>query len=146
MKLGKLDRSTLKLPLALSGGRHATLADFAGHWQPVNRYQAASTSSSRMPVYAASTRDGSLRQLLRRWSSQGGLQLDDRLLQDYPLPSTLAGFHHLSLPQALLALQTLYAQEQVMLELQGRQLLAWQDAPQPEPGASAAGNCREAAC
>ena len=28
----KLDRSTLTLPLALSAGRHATLADYAGHW------------------------------------------------------------------------------------------------------------------
>ena len=140
-------KTLLSLGLMLLAGCAGDAApDFAGHWQPVNRYQAASTSSSRMPVYAASTRDGSLRQLLRRWSTQGGLQLDDRLLQDYPLPSTLAGFHHLSLPQALLALQTLYAQEQVMLELQGRQLLAWQDAPLPEPGASAAGDCREAAC
>ena len=43
MKLGKLDRSTLKLPLALSGGRHATLADFAGHWLVLYFYPKDST-------------------------------------------------------------------------------------------------------
>ena len=32
MKHPRLDRSTLKLPLALSGGRTASLADYAGRW------------------------------------------------------------------------------------------------------------------
>ena len=32
MKQPRLDRSTLKLPLALSGGRTASLADYAGRW------------------------------------------------------------------------------------------------------------------
>src|SRR5690606_42091810 len=32
MKPAKLDRATLQLPLALSGRRSATLADFAGRW------------------------------------------------------------------------------------------------------------------
>ena len=39
----KLDRSILKLPLALSGGRHATLADFAGHWLVLYFYPKDST-------------------------------------------------------------------------------------------------------
>lgn len=108
--------------------------NFGGSWQPVNRYPSAAATT---PTYVISARDGSLRPLLQRWSAQGGLQLEDRLSQDYPLPATLTGFRHLSLPQALLALQTLYAHEQVMLELQGRQLLAWQDGP---------GDCAEAAC
>ena len=66
-------KTLLSLGLMLLAGCAGDAApDFAGHWQPVNRYQAASTSSSRMPVYAASTRDGSLRQLLRRWSGSIG--------------------------------------------------------------------------
>ena len=108
--------------------------NFGGSWQPVNRYPSAAATT---PTYVISARDASLRSLLQRWSTQDGLQLDDRLNQDYPLPATLTGFRHLSLPQALLALQTLYAREQVMLELQGRQLLAWQDG---------AAECREATC
>lgn len=39
----KLDRSILKLPLALSGGRHATLADFAGRWLVLYFYPKDST-------------------------------------------------------------------------------------------------------
>lgn len=39
----KLDRSTLTLPLALSAGRHATLADYAGHWLVLYFYPKDST-------------------------------------------------------------------------------------------------------
>ena len=43
-QVGKaLPRSTLKLPLALSGGRHATLADFAGRWLVLYFYPKDST-------------------------------------------------------------------------------------------------------
>ena len=43
MKHGKLDRSTLKLPLALSGGRSAPLADYAGRWLVLYFYPKDST-------------------------------------------------------------------------------------------------------
>ena len=43
MKQPKLDRSTLKLPLALSGGRTATLADFADRWLVLYFYPKDST-------------------------------------------------------------------------------------------------------
>ena len=39
----KLDRATLKLPLALSGGSSATLADFAGRWLVLYFYPKDST-------------------------------------------------------------------------------------------------------
>ncbi|UNK56839.1 peroxiredoxin [Pseudoxanthomonas daejeonensis] len=43
MKHGKLDRATLNLPLALSGGRSATLAGFAGRWLVLYFYPKDST-------------------------------------------------------------------------------------------------------
>ncbi|WP_372014885.1 peroxiredoxin [Pseudoxanthomonas sp. 10H] len=43
MKHPRLDRSTLKLPLALSGGRTASLADFAGRWLVLYFYPKDST-------------------------------------------------------------------------------------------------------
>ena len=43
MKQGKLDRTTLTLPLALSGGRQATLADYAGRWLVLYFYPKDST-------------------------------------------------------------------------------------------------------
>lgn len=43
MKSGKLDKSTLKLPLALSGGGTATLADYAGQWLVLYFYPKDST-------------------------------------------------------------------------------------------------------
>ena len=39
----KLDRSTLKLPLAMSGGRSASLADYAGRWLVLYFYPKDST-------------------------------------------------------------------------------------------------------
>ncbi|KRG46680.1 thiol peroxidase [Stenotrophomonas panacihumi] len=39
----KLDRATLTLPLALSGGAHATLADYAGRWLVLYFYPKDST-------------------------------------------------------------------------------------------------------
>jgi len=39
----KLDRATLRLPLALSGGRTATLADYAGRWLVLYFYPKDST-------------------------------------------------------------------------------------------------------
>ena len=39
----KLDRSTLRLPLSLSGGRAATLADYAGRWLVLYFYPKDST-------------------------------------------------------------------------------------------------------
>lgn len=39
----KLDRATLALPLALSGGAHATLADYAGRWLVLYFYPKDST-------------------------------------------------------------------------------------------------------
>lgn len=43
MKQPKLDRTTLKLPLALSGGRTASLADYAGRWLVLYFYPKDST-------------------------------------------------------------------------------------------------------
>ncbi|MBO9718511.1 MAG: peroxiredoxin [Pseudoxanthomonas sp.] len=43
MKQPRLDRSTLALPLALSGGRTATLADFSGRWLVLYFYPKDST-------------------------------------------------------------------------------------------------------
>ncbi len=43
MKQPRLDRSTLKLPLALSGGRTASLADYAGRWLVLYFYPKDST-------------------------------------------------------------------------------------------------------
>jgi len=39
----KLDRATLALPLALSGGAHTTLADYAGRWLALYFYPKDST-------------------------------------------------------------------------------------------------------
>lgn len=43
MKQPRLDRSTLKLPLTLSGGRTASLADYAGRWLVLYFYPKDST-------------------------------------------------------------------------------------------------------
>ena len=43
MKQPRLDRSTLNLPLALSGGRTASLADYAGRWLVLYFYPKDST-------------------------------------------------------------------------------------------------------
>ncbi len=43
MKQPRIERSTLKLPLALSGGRSATLADFADRWLVLYFYPKDST-------------------------------------------------------------------------------------------------------
>ena len=43
MTSGKLDRATLRLPLALSGGRSACLADYAGRWLVLYFYPKDST-------------------------------------------------------------------------------------------------------
>ena len=43
MKQPRLERSTLKLPLALSGGRTASLADYAGRWLVLYFYPKDST-------------------------------------------------------------------------------------------------------
>jgi len=43
MSTSKLDRATLKLPLALSGGRTATLADYKGRWLVLYFYPKDST-------------------------------------------------------------------------------------------------------
>ena len=43
MKQPKLDRATLRLPLALSGGESATLADYAGRWLVLYFYPKDST-------------------------------------------------------------------------------------------------------
>ena len=43
MKHPRLDRSTLKLPLALSGGRTASLAEYAGRWLVLYFYPKDST-------------------------------------------------------------------------------------------------------
>jgi len=43
MSAPRLDRATLRLPLALSGGRSATLADFAGRWLVLYFYPKDST-------------------------------------------------------------------------------------------------------
>ncbi|WP_028918555.1 peroxiredoxin [Pseudoxanthomonas suwonensis] len=43
MSTARLDRATLKLPLALSGGRTATLADYKGRWLVLYFYPKDST-------------------------------------------------------------------------------------------------------
>ena len=50
-----LDRTTLSLPLALSGGAQATLGDYAGHWLVLYFYPKDSTRAVP-PKASTSTR------------------------------------------------------------------------------------------
>ena len=99
--------------------------DFRGRWKPVNHY---SESTQAIPlnesyVYAPSPLDGTLKAMLTRWAKDNKLSLSYLLSADYTLHSGVANIRSSNLNQALSELNTAYAQQQIFIEVVGKQII-----------------------
>ena len=98
--------------------------DIAGHWQPVNRFDAAPVELplARPYVFRASAVDRSLRAMLLRWAADAKMTLDYAHPSDFSLYRPVADVRSASLPQAAAALTALYARQHVLISVDGSTL------------------------
>lgn len=92
--------------------------DFAGRWQPLNRYAAAPQPLplAVAPAFRATPVDRTLRTLLARWASSAGLRLDYALPDDYLLHVAMAGVGAADLATALRQVESAFAAQGVALQ------------------------------
>jgi hypothetical protein len=98
--------------------------DIAGHWQPVNRFDAAPVELPlvRPYVFRASAVDRSLRAMLLRWAADAKMTLDYAHPSDFSLYRPVADVGSASLSQAAAALTALYARQRVVVSVDGATL------------------------
>ncbi|HZV24229.1 MAG TPA: hypothetical protein VFF93_10720 [Luteimonas sp.] len=99
--------------------------DFGGRWRDANRYADAPREIPlQQPyVYAPSPADGTLRNMLQRWTHDAGLRLQYEHGSDYTLFAGVAGIRTADLRQAAQQLNAAYAAQGVAVTFDGGQVL-----------------------
>lgn len=91
--------------------------EFAGRWTPVNRFPSSPQAIPLHPgyVFYASPLDRTLKGMLERWARDAKMALVYRHPSDFTLYQPVADIHDGDLRQAIAALNTLYAANQVVV-------------------------------
>jgi hypothetical protein len=98
--------------------------DFGGRWKPVNHYQSAPTEIPLAKAYTfyAAPMDGTLKTMLTRWAKDSGWQLSYLLSSDFALYTPVSQLHTTDVQEAIAKLNTLYAQQDVLISADSRQI------------------------
>lgn len=109
--------------------------DYWGTWRPINRYQLAPTPIPLNDQYAyyATPMDGTLRNMLRRWAKDSGMQFSYQLPSDYTLTQPVSAIRTTDIRQALADLSSIYAAVGIRLYTLDNEILA---KPAPDPAGS----------
>ncbi|MGY0505429.1 hypothetical protein [Luteimonas sp. e5] len=111
--------------------------EFNGKWRPVNRFSAEPQAIPLNPAYTfhATPLDGTLRQLLARWSEDARLGLSYQVGNDYTLHAPVSTVRTTSAEHAAAELDRLYAPQGVQITLQNGSFVV-RPRPQPEAAGS----------
>lgn len=115
----------IAVAIAGSGCASREARDFSGAWTPLNQY---ATSSEAIPlqqavVFQASPMDGTLRNLLMRWTRDSGTQLDYRHPSDFTLHQPVGHVHARSLADAVAQLGDAFGGQGVVMRMEGGRLV-----------------------
>lgn len=99
--------------------------DIRGRWKPVNHY---AETPEAIPLYQsyvfhASPMDGTLKNMLTRWARDSRMTLSYLHQSDYTLYEPVAQIHTPNLEQAVSLLNDAYAGQQVVIVVEGRQIV-----------------------
>lgn len=113
--------------------------DFRGRWKPVNRYAEAPEEIplQKAYLYQPSPMDGTLKNMLTRWAKDSQMTLTYKHPSDFTLYAPVEQISTYYLNQAASLLTTIYAQQQVSVTVQGKQIVVTQSVAQ-SPAAAAA--------
>lgn len=111
--------------LALAGCGTPAAKDFGGSWKPVNRFQAEPTAIELTQPYEfyASPMDGTLKNMLTRWSKDSGMVLTYQLREDYTLYTPVSQIRTSNIKGAAAELSSIYASQGVSVSVNDRQIL-----------------------
>ena len=110
----------------LCAGCASHSAKVSGGWRPANTLDTTPQPILRAPAtqYMSTPIDQSLRGLLTRWAREGNMALDFQLASDFSLSQEAAAIRASSLEAALEALNRIYADNGVQLNLASGVLVA----------------------
>ena len=119
-----LRAATLLIILALTACATPAAKDFGGRWKPVNHFQNAPTEIPLAEAYTfyAAPMDGTLKTMLTRWAKDSGLQLSYLLPSDFALYKPVSQLQTTDVQEAIAKLNVLYAQQDVLISADGRQI------------------------
>lgn len=111
----------------------------AGRWRPVNHYADQSMALPLHPAYTyyATPVDRTLKGLLERWARDSHMTLDYRNDSDFTLYRAVADVHGDDLHGAVAQLSSVYAAQQVAIDVEGDRIVV-RRAAASTAGASAA--------
>ncbi len=120
--------------------------DFRGRWKAVNRY---AESPEEIPLqkaylYQPSPMDGTLKNMLTRWAKDSQMTLTYKHPSDFTLYAPVEQISTYYLNQAASLLTTIYAQQQVSVTVQGKQIIVTQSVAQAPAAAGVGAQAPEA--
>lgn len=109
--------------------------DFRGRWKPVNRYAEAPEEIplQKAYLYQPSPMDGTLKNMLTRWAKDSQMTLTYKHPSDFTLYAPVEQISTYYLNQAASLLTTIYAQQQVSVTVQGKQIVVTQSVASASP-------------
>lgn len=116
-RIAPIDRR-LSWPTVLLLSACATHApDFSGRWREANAYAEAPQEIplQRAYAYTPSPMDGTLRNMLQRWTHDAGLRLQYDLRSDYTLHAAVARIRTPDLQQAASMVNAAYAAQRISM-------------------------------
>ncbi len=99
--------------------------DFGGRWKPVNRYAQEPQEIPLQQAYAfyPSPMDGTLKNMLERWSRDSKMSLSYLHASDFTLHAGVADIRTSDLQQAAAQLSSAYAMQGVSVAVEGNQIV-----------------------
>lgn len=109
----------------LSGCGAPAPKDYGNSWEQVNRFQAEPIEIPLSPAYVfyASPMDTTLRNMLKRWASDRGLQLSYQFGSDFTLHQPVAKVRTNDIQSAMGELNAIYATQGLTITADDKQIL-----------------------
>lgn len=116
------------LALVVSACATRPAPDFRGSWKAVNRYAEAPEEIplQKAYLYQPSPMDGTLKNMLTRWAKDSQMTLVYRHPSDFTLYAPVEQISTYYLNQAASLLTSIYAEQQVSVSVQGKQIVVTQ--------------------
>lgn len=113
------------LAISLTGCATSAPPGIGGDWNPVNRYASYTQEIPlhRVYVFHPSPMDGTLKNMLSRWARDSGMSLSYLHGSDFTLFEPVQRIHTPSLQQATAQLAQIYSAQQLLVTVDGNQLV-----------------------
>ncbi|HEX7814867.1 hypothetical protein [Dyella sp.] len=99
--------------------------DFGGRWKPLNAFQKETREIPLGEAYLfqATPTDGTLKNMLTRWTHDTGMQLAYQHASDFTLHAPVAGIHTPNLVAATTELNAIYARQGLSIAVETKKII-----------------------